>query len=436
MTMAHTREKLAAAGMVGGVAAISLLVLVRCWSGGGLSEASGASDCPARRAARGESVPLMIKAREKPVAVTPVPGLADAVSESQMLKALCASAPMWHPPTVPSLIHELKLWGQGADFTKVMVGQERSGRIMRETLLSDKLCRERTTPNGASFLIDSPFGIHVVQSGSRDAGGNRAEGHYGQLLMVLGEAGVPLQTPVRTVSGRTGTVADLLQDAVMRFLWTRELEFVGCALALWLPPSVTWTDQFGNRYSFDELVEHLLAIPWGEGACSGTHVPYAVASILCVAAQYPLLSPSVRKRSVRWLSELSQHLDRSQRAEGGWDENWAGTDTTPRLFGNPVLDRITVTGHHLEWIALTPSAARPSRATVQRAASACVADIERLPPVPRRSFKTILPCSHAARALCLLRGEDPFSAWIAHWRAKRVTVGKAGLELRQEGSDP
>ncbi|MEN6405334.1 MAG: hypothetical protein ABFC77_02570 [Thermoguttaceae bacterium] len=382
------------------------------------------ADIPARRAARGERLPLSIKARQIPIKIEPVVGLADVVTDEQLIKALNASRPLWHPPTVPSLIHELKLWGRNANFTKQMVGQARSGTTMVETLLSDKLCRERTTPNGASFLVDSPFGINVVQSGTMDAKYNRAEGHYGQLLMVLGETGVPLNTPVTTASGRCGTIADILQEAVMRFEWSKELEFIGVALALWLPPETSWTDQFGNRYSFDELVEHLMAVPCGQGACGGCHIAYTIAVVLQVDSQYRILSSSNRQRAVQRLANISARLEKTKLVEGGWDQTWPGGGTKGIIYEDSLLDQITVIGHHLEWISLVQEPARPSRETVAHAVSACIADIDRLPPLDHRSFKTILPCSHAAHALCLLRNKDPFTTWMAYWAAKNSEVIK------------
>lgn len=437
-----SRGRLAAVAVAMGLLAVTLVVLLRSWRGDRASQLSAGTDTPARIAARGGRVPLMIKARPEPIALQPVPGLADVVDDQQLLTTLCASTPIWHPPTVPSLVHELKLWGRRADFTEEMVGQARSGTMIVETLLSDELCRERTTEHGASFLVDSPFGIHVVKLGSPDAEANRGEGHYGQLLMVLGEAGVPLDTPVTTASGRTGTVADLLQDAVMRFAWTRrELDFIACALALWLPPERTWTDQFQNRYSFDELVDHLLAVPWGKGSCGGCHLPYAVVTILSVDGQFELLSPEVRDRALRRLGDLSALLERTQRGEGGWDKSWAGKEMEGQLYiyDDPLLDRITVTGHHLEWIAMAPPSVRPSKETVARAVSAMAEDVDALPPFdPRplvgRLFKTMLPCSHGAKALCMLRGREPYETWVEYWDSGQLAHGSKGLHLRKPGA--
>jgi hypothetical protein len=163
---------------------------------------------PARLAARGERIPLMVKCRERPLKVLPTSGLANVVSEEDLVTVLCSALPLWHPPSVPSAFHELKLWGRSAVFTKEMLGKERTGDFLVTTLLSDKLCRENTVKIGASYLVDSPFGIHPVLAGSDDAIEYRAEAHHGQLLMVLGEVGVPATTPVTTSSGRVGNVAD------------------------------------------------------------------------------------------------------------------------------------------------------------------------------------------------------------------------------------
>jgi len=429
--MASNRAKLAVGIVAGGLLAVLLIGLWRELDRSRFSEAAADTDPPARRLARGEILPLLVNARQRPVSLEPVPGLADAVTEEQLLKALVASLPMWDPPAVPALIHQLRLWGQKAHFTRAMVGAEWSGTMMAQTLLSDKLCRERTSPHGASFLLDSPFGINVVLAGSYDAEENRAEGHFGQLVMVLGEAGVPLDAPVTTVSGRCGTVADLLQDMTMRFGWTSELPFAACALALWLPPETTWIDQFGNRYSFDELVERLMAIRRGEGPCGGCHVPYAVVTILGVDRQYPVLSASVRQRSLEWLGELSAHLEETQCPEGGWDGAWARGERVRLIYGDKVLDRLTVTGHHLEWIALAPASVRPSKPTVSRAVAAFVHDVDALPPISVRPFKSILPCSHGARAMCLLQGKDPYVTWKESWDRGRFVRGPRGLEVRR-----
>jgi hypothetical protein len=406
-------------GVVYGVAlfgAVWLIVFFYSWPYSRLDEANVSINSPARQAARGERILLSIKARQKPVELKPVAGLAEAVTDEQLMKALCASLPWWNPPTVPSLMHELKLWGPRAVFKKGMVGQERIGADISATLLNDALCRERTTPDGSSYLMDSPFGIHVVLMPSRDAVGTRAEAHFGQLLAILGEIGVPLDTPVTTASGRTGSVADLLQDAILRFGWGDEIEFIGTAFALWLPPERSWINQFGNRCSFDELIEHLIDIPLGKGACGGTHVPLAVIAILQSDDKYHILSLMVRKKGLDYLVKVSGTLEKNQLEGGGWDLSWPGNNSVAEgSYDNRTMDVINVTGHHLEWIALAPESVRPSTKVIPLAACKLAEQIDALPSLKVRVFKALLPCSHAARALCLLRGQEPYHTWKEFW---------------------
>jgi len=376
-----------------------------------------AEDVPARLAARGETIPLQVNAREYPIRVAPIPGLEDIVSDEQLLVALNASLPWWHPPTVPSLVHELKLWGKDSIFTSEQVGREgRTGQMMLETLLSDPLCRERTVRlgdgDGGPYLIDSPYGIHPIQSGSFDAMEYRGETHFGKLMQLMGWANVPLSTPVTSASGRVGTLADLLQDTIMNFGWHQELEFVGCALAYWLPPERSWTNKFGETFTFDELLDRLLDTPLGRGCCAGTHALYTIVTLLRVDEQVSILDSRVRTRAEAHLKNVASILERNQLDDGSWSRDWGGTGETGFLYGDLVLDNITIAGHHLEWIALAHEEHRPSRDTIARAVASVVEQIEQLPPLHRRSFKTILPCSHAAKAMCLIRGVDPYLIWL------------------------
>lgn len=368
---------------------------------------------PARRAARGEVISSIVTCREHPHRVSPIAGMEECVTDRQLCDALCSAMPMWHPPTVPSLLHELLLWGKDSHFSEEFVGQERSGDLMLRTLLSDALCKQNTVPGESDYLIDSQFGIFVARNGTADAAGYRGEGHYGQLLKILAESGVPASAPVATASGRVGTVKDLLQDAIMRYSPVFEQEFIAIALALYLPPAAsTWTDQYDNEYHFDDLARALLRIPHGRGSCGGCHVPYAVAVLLRVNDTYPILSPETREEMHRWLAALSAILEESQCSAGGWDLHWPLTSKIPAPQDDPCLDRITMTGHHLEWIALAPETARPRLDTIKHAVIALLRDIRALPELGGpRLFKTLLPCSHAARALCLFRGVSAYSTW-------------------------
>ena len=250
------------------------------WKSQYIVKSTSSKFVPAKLVGRSERMSLLLPCRVQPLRIAPNPGLENAVTEDDMVCVLCGALPWWNPPTVPTAIHELRLWGRDAVFTREMFDVDRSGEFLVTTLLSDKACRANTTKNGGSFLLDSPFGIRVVLMGTQDATENRSEAHLGQLLQVLGEAGVPSTTSVTTSSGRVGSVAELYQDAVLRFSLIQELEFIGLALVYWQPPEKSWIDQFGTGCDFDELVSKLIVSPLGRGSCGGCHVPFTVVNIL------------------------------------------------------------------------------------------------------------------------------------------------------------
>jgi len=387
---------------------------------------------PARLVARGESVPFLVNCREIPLKISSKTKLIDAASEVDLVTVLCGALPWWSPPSVPSAIHELKLWGRTFVFTKEMLGADRSGEHLVRMLLSDKVCRANSAPVGGTYLLDSPFGIRPVLIGSEDAIEYRGEGHYGQLLQVLGEVGVSSTTSVTTSSGKVGTVADLFQDAVMQFSFSHELEFIGCSLAYWLPPQKTWKNQFGVEYNFDQLLTKLIATPYGEGPCGGTHVPYSVVTILRADEQHSILSDPVRHEARKWLMKLAHALEIRWSKQGTWNITSSEKNKPTFLWGDDVLDRITISGHHLEWMALATDELRPSETTIKRVVLDLRKDIEALPPLHGRTFKSLLPISHAGRALAMLRGDDPFFVWHKYWKAGKLKPSEKGFTIQEE----
>jgi hypothetical protein len=385
---------------------------------------------PARLAALGKPVPVGATCREQPLKVSPNPGLEKAVTDQDLLTVLCAALPWWNPPTVPSAFHELKLWGRNCVFTQQMLGKgrERTGEHLVNILLSDKACKSDTAGSGNTYLLDSPFGIRVVLWGSPDGSDYRAEAHYGQLLQILGEVGLPSSCPVKSSSARVGTIRDLYQDAIRMYSSVNELEFIACALGYWHPAQDTWEDQFGITHTFDDLMAKLISTPFGEGSCGGAHVPYAVVTLLRVNEQTTILTESSCRKARKYLIRLS-HLLQLNFAGGAWDKFWPSGKPIKFLWGDELLDRITITGHHLEWIALAPPEVRPSEQEVRRAVMALREDVESLPALRHQSFKTMLPVSHAARALSLLRGVDPYSFWLAYWNRGLLKRTEKGFAL-------
>lgn len=389
------------------------------------------TDLPARLAALGRKASISLEVRELPVMLEVDKNRElGIVSDSQLAVLLSAGLPTWSPEPIPLALHTLKLWGADAKFGNDVMTVPWSGRETVDVLLSDAKVAAKTVPLGGEFLSDSPFGIRVARLDNGDGKEMRGESHFGYWLLVHAEVGTPSPSEVRTSSGSMGTLADVIKDATMILSPGNELEFITPALSLWLAPRKTWVDQFGQTWDFDRLLTIMMDRPLGEGACAGCHVPYAIVIALKVDDECKILSSRVRVRAMDWLSDLSRILElRHRQGYAGLD--WAKPDgETRRLWSDNRLDEIMVLGHHLEWIALAPPNCRPRRETIVWAIKRLVENVENLPVVRFRSFKSTIPISHAARALCLLAGESPFDAWSRLSKSNRLINTDNGFRLK------
>jgi hypothetical protein len=390
---------------------IALIFLVKVFWDYGHTYSRARRLSPARAALLNYPVRVERTYRKYPIRLQGLPGAESCVSDAALRVVLDSALPRWTPPPVPNLIHELKLWGADAKFDpKHKLGNLVVGRELVEVLLSDELCKLRTVPVGNDYLVKSPYGLRVVEIGSPEAVEVRGEGHIGQLLKALAEAGVNRDTPVHALDAH-GTITDLLNDLTMRFSVSSELEFATVAFALWLAPQKSWTNRHGQLVGFDELIEKLVDQPMGAGACLGCHVPYAIAVVLRVDDVEKILSPTTRQSAEERLVEFKQRLELTQRSDGAWDASWSGNLNRRDLYPDDLIDAITATGHHLEWIALVPSQLRISNDRIECSVDALSLLVQNLMQRQPMSFKDSLPCIHAARALCLLRRVDAFTIW-------------------------
>ena len=108
------------------------------------------------------------------------------------------------------------------------------------------------------------------------------------------------------------------------------------------------------------------------------------------------------------MKKVAVLLSRSQAAEGYWTRRWpygaaAKTDKAS------LSDKILVTGHHLEWLALAPAEIHPPREQLVRAAQWLAWAM--LEVDDAQLAKSYGPFSHAARALCLWRGQEAYPTW-------------------------
>ncbi len=104
------------------------------------------------------------------------------------------------------------------------------------------------------------------------------------------------------------------------------------------------------------------------------------------------------------LAEASALLANSQSVDGTWNGNWIAAGAKSKTNSSR-WEALTATGHHLEWIVMAPPELRPPEDRIIKALAYLVAFSKTLLSHQETDF--FLPMSHAARAVCLLRGESP-----------------------------
>jgi hypothetical protein len=204
----------------------------------------------------------------------------------------------------------------------------------------------------------------------------------------------------------TATVRQLAESALRDFNLSRhEYEWTAIAYARYGFPLKRWKNKFGETISVDDLVDLLLEKPPGVGPCNGLHRLEALVVLYRADEQAHVLSLGTRKKMLQYMQQMSALLVESQTDAGYWTRNWPQGAAGQNDEKATIYDKLLVTGHQLEWLALAPEAVQPPRESIVRAG--------------RWTLKTILemsdkdlaehygPFSHAARALSLWRGHEP-----------------------------
>ena len=270
---------------------------------------------------------------------------------------------------------------------------------------------------GLWIHIRRRFGFEYHQS---QRIGQEGERHTYQTLAVLAEMGVSSERVVH-VQGETLTVGDALRCMAANLEYNQELEWAVVAAALYFPPQRSWRNKFDQVVDFDALCNRLCDRPFGKGSCMGTHVLYALAVLLMCDGQEPVLSPASRRRAVGRLSEAAELLSANQRMEGFWTGKWY-PDHPELAQENPSAvsqNEVLVTGHHLEWLALTPPEI-PLRAGMPEAGCAFLSAAI-LSESPDLLEKYFCPYTHAGSALSLWYPQA--RAQILQSRASREVGG-------------
>jgi hypothetical protein len=205
------------------------------------------------------------------------------------------------------------------------------------------------------------------------------------------------------IGGKICHLSDLIVEVSQAFSFKEEIEWRTVTLALYRSQVSSWQTRFGEQISFERITRELLrrARSFGqeELTCAGTHTFYALALLYRVNEQQSLWRPAMREEVEQILQASCKRLERTQLKDGSWDDNWQLPGLARNGWPTTRIDRLRITGHNLEWIALLPKTLRMSNYTIERAGDFVLSTIRDMTIEEVQRY--ICPCSHGIRAYLL-----------------------------------
>jgi hypothetical protein len=197
--------------------------------------------------------------------------------------------------------------------------------------------------------------------------GGVGQGHQDQFIAEMGEWGMPADRTFR-VHGKTYAFLDFVRHAQMRASPThhQELSWALVVIGDYLGTDIAWTNMYGEKLRYEDLVRYELDASVDEAPCGGTH------RLFGLTWAYYLHLRNGGKTAGIWqevVAKTAKHRDLAkqyQNADGSFSTSFfrgPGNATDKQL-------RINTTGHTLEWLSLALSDSEMKEQWVQDAANA------------------------------------------------------------------
>ncbi len=198
--------------------------------------------------------------------------------------------------------------------------------------------------NGQRFL-PTAHGLEVSMAGFPQWIG---QGHRDQFLAEMIQWGVPKEKKV-TVLGREYKMLDFANHSRMTASLNakQELSWTIIVIASYYGTNHSWTNELGEKLTYDDIVRYEMKEPVISAACGGTHRLFG----MTWALQHHLKSGGKREGLYK---DLSNHLDRYvaiakdfQYPNGLFSTQYFGVKSDQGEDG----DKLGTSGHTFEWLA-------------------------------------------------------------------------------------
>jgi hypothetical protein len=218
------------------------------------------------------------------------------------------------------------------------------------------------------------------------------QGHPGQLLAILAQSRVSLETPLK-VQGRDFTLQDLLEEEKLDCRANTELTFRLIAFCHYLDLNETWKSRDGQTWSIPRIIKEELKAPIRGAACGGCHRLFGLTYAYRQRLKRGEPLDGEYARAKKYIEDYQKYAWSIMNPDGSFSTQWFW-----RAENKPDIDRkIQTTGHVLEWLILSQSDAELRSPRMVKMLDFIATHLK---ADPRREWK-LGPLGHALHALVM-----------------------------------
>lgn len=220
------------------------------------------------------------------------------------------------------------------------------------------------------------------------------EGHPTQFMGYMSMSNLPLDFQFKVgQTGKTVTVADVVNDAKMQVREGPEVTWTLWALTHYLEPDAEWVNSAGEQWSIERMVQVETRQSVLSGACGGTHGLFALA----YARNKHLRNGNVLRGPWLEADQKVQRYVQEARALQNPDGSFSAAFFRGPELGQAFAKRLPANGHVLEFLMMALPEERMKEEWVRRGVTSVAQDL-----VDNRSAPADCgPLYHALHALKL-----------------------------------
>lgn len=228
--------------------------------------------------------------------------------------------------------------------------------IMHGLLPYGKLSRVNHNGNHYSavdYLCNNAIGndTYMMYTSGNSLGvsvGPGVQGHEGQFLAMLAQAGVDAEQEIR-INGKQFTVKDLVETEKKSCQQNTELTFKLIGLSHYVDSDEIWTNSNGQSWNIERLIYEELKQPINGAACGGTHrlMGLSFAINRRESSGRPVNGQWIRAK--KYVTQYQQYAMSFQNPDGSFSTSWF----EGKEADNDLKKRLYTTGHMVEWLSFS-----------------------------------------------------------------------------------